>query len=169
MKHAEAGHRLCGGKAEEPQARGDERRVHRLHQRGDEAHARQRQGEGEQLAKNRPSSARALGEEHELRAEQQTLALYEGQTRVNALLEALAQGPEDDSLVSLLPEDFAVISSRIENGVCYLNLPANVSLPENEAERGLMLSALEQSILSLGGVDEVQFLIEGSAEPDGYR
>ena len=105
----------------------------------------------------------------ELRAEQQTLALYEGQTRVNALLEALAQGPEDDSLVSLLPEDFAVISSRIENGVCYLNLPANVSLPENEAERDLMLSALEQSILSLGGVDEVQFLIEGSAEPDGYR
>ena len=89
----------------------------------------------------------------ELRAEQQTLAL----------------GPEDDSLVSLLPEDFAVISSRIENGVCYLNLPANVSLPENEAERDLMLSALEQSILSLGGVDEVQFLIEGSAEPDGYR
>ena len=105
----------------------------------------------------------------ELRAEQQTLALYEGQTRVNALLEALAQGPEDDSLVSLLPEDFTVISSRIENGVCYLNLPANVSLPENEAERDLMLSALEQSILSLGGVDEVQFLIEGSAEPDGYR
>ena len=93
----------------------------------------------------------------ELRAEQQTLALYEGQTRVNALLEALAQGPEDDSLVSLLPEDFAVISSRIENGVCYLNLPANVSLPENEAERDLMLSALEQSILSLGGVDEVIF------------
>ena len=69
----------------------------------------------------------------ELRAEQQTLALYEGQTRVNALLEALAQGPEDDSLVSLLPEDFTVISSRIENGVCYLNLPANVSLPEDEA------------------------------------
>ena len=93
----------------------------------------------------------------------------EGQTRVNALLEALAQGPEDDSLVSLLPEDFTVISSRIENGVCYLNLPANVSLPEDEAARDLMLSALEQSILSLGGVDEVQFLIEGSAEPDGYR
>ena len=23
--------------------------------------------------------------------------------------------------------------------------------------------------MSLGGVDEVQFLIEGSAEPDGYR
>ena len=105
----------------------------------------------------------------ELRAEQQTLALYEGQTRVNALLEALAQGPEDDSLVSLLPENFAVISSRIENGVCYLNLPASGALPEDGEARGLMLSALEQSLLSLSGVDEVQLLIEGAAEPDGYR
>ena len=34
----------------------------------------------------------------ELRAEQQTLALYEGQTRVNAVIEALAQGPEDSML-----------------------------------------------------------------------
>ncbi len=104
-----------------------------------------------------------------LRAEKRALALYEGQTRVNALLEALAQGPEDDLLVSLLPEDFAVISSRIENGVCYLNLPASGALPEDEGERDLMLSALEQSLLSLSGVDEVQFLIEGTAEPDGYR
>ena len=105
----------------------------------------------------------------ELRAEQQTLALYEGQTRVNALLEALAQGPEDDSLVPLLPEDFSAISSRIENGVCSLNLPASGSLPENEEARSLALDALEQSLLSLSGVDEVQFLIDGTAEPQPGR
>ena len=99
----------------------------------------------------------------ELRAEQQTLALYEGQTRVNALLEALAQGPEDDSLVSLLPEDFSVVSSRIENGVCYLSIPANVSLPEDEGTRALLFGSLEKSILSLSGVDEVQILIEGES------
>ena len=99
----------------------------------------------------------------ELRAEQQTLALYEGQTRVNALLEALAQGPEDDSLLSLLPEDFSVISSRIENGVCYLSIPANVSLPEDEGTRALLFGSLEKSILSLSGVDEVQILIEGES------
>ncbi len=99
----------------------------------------------------------------ELRAEQQTLALYEGQTRVNALLEALAQGPEDDSLLSLLPEDFSVVSSRIENGVCYLSIPANVSLPEDEDTRALLFGSLEKSILSLSGVDEVQILIEGES------
>ena len=99
----------------------------------------------------------------ELRAEQQTLALYEGQTRVNALLEALAQGPEDDSLISLLPEDFSVVSSRIENGVCYLSIPANVSLPEDEGTRALLFGSLEKSILSLSGVDEVQILIEGES------
>ena len=99
----------------------------------------------------------------ELRAEQQTLALYEGQTRVNALLEALAQGPEDDSLLSLLPEDFSVVSSRIENGVCYLSIPANVSLPEDEGTRALLFGSLEKSILSLSGVDEVQILIEGES------
>lgn len=99
----------------------------------------------------------------ELRAEQQTLALYEGQTRVNALLEALTQGPEDDSLLSLLPEDFSVVSSRIENGVCYLSIPANVSLPEDEGTRALLFESLEKSILSLSGVDEVQILIEGES------
>ena len=99
----------------------------------------------------------------ELRAEQQTLALYEGPTRVNALLEALAQGPEDDSLLSLLPEDFSVVSSRIENGVCYLSIPANVSLPEDEGTRALLFGSLEKSILSLSGVDEVQILIEGES------
>ena len=115
-----------------------------------------------------------------LRAEQQTLALYEGQTRVNALLEALAQGPEDDSLTPLLPEDFTVVSSRIENGVCYLSIPANAALPEDEDDRALLFESLEQSILSLSGVDEVQLILEGdggteasaiiaSAEPQGQK
>ena len=84
-----------------------------------------------------------------LRAEQQTLALYEGQTRVNALLEAL------------LPEDFSVISSRIEDGVCYLSIPASAELPQDKAARELVIASIERSILSLSGVEEVQILMEG--------
>ena len=103
----------------------------------------------------------------ELRAEQQTLALYEGQTRVNALLEALAQGPEDDSLTSLLPEDFTVVSSRIENGVCYLSIPPGAALPEDEDDRALLFESLEKSILSLSGVDEVQLILEGDGTETG--
>ena len=96
-----------------------------------------------------------------LRAEKRALALYEGQTRVNALLEALAQGPEDDALLPLLPEDFSISSSRIEDGVCYLSIPANAALPEDENTRGLLFESLERSVLSLSGVDEVQLVIEG--------
>lgn len=51
-----------------------------------------------------------------LRAEKRALALYEGQTRVNALLEALAQGPESDALAALLPEEFTVLSAAWRRG-----------------------------------------------------
>lgn len=104
-----------------------------------------------------------------LRAEQQTLALYEGQTRVNAVLEALAQGPEDDSLTALLPENFSVLSSRIEEDVCYVNLSGDTELPADEAQRELLFASVESSLLSLSGVDEVQFLIEGTAAPESGR
>lgn len=102
-----------------------------------------------------------------LRAEQQTLALYEGQTRVNAVLEALAQGPENDALTELMPENFAVLSSRIEEGVCYLNLSGDAEIPTDEAQRELLFASIEKSILSLSGVEEVQFLIEGTTAPEG--
>ncbi len=101
------------------------------------------------------------GETGALRAEQQTLALYEGQTRVNAVLEALAQGPEDDTLTALLPEGFGALTSRIEDGVCSLSVSADM-LPRNAAQRELLLDSIEQSLLSLGGVEQVQILVEGT-------
>ncbi len=102
----------------------------------------------------------------ELRAQAQTLALYEGQTRASAVLDALKRGPEgDDSLRGLLPEGFAVLSSRTENGICYVNLDGRASLPEEEALRVLAVESLERSLLSLDGVDEVQFLVDGAAAP----
>lgn len=98
----------------------------------------------------------------ELRAQQQTLALYEGQTRVNALVDAMLAGPENDSaLRCLLPAEFSVISSRIEEGICYLNLPSDVPLPADEREEQLMLDALVQSLCSLTGVEQVQLMLDG--------
>ena len=97
-----------------------------------------------------------------LRPQQQTLALYEGQTRVNALLDALAQGPDKDaSLAQVLPEGFSVLSSRIDEGICYLNLPSDLPLPESVEAQGWMAESLVRSLCSLTGVDQVQFLMEG--------
>lgn len=101
-----------------------------------------------------------------LRAQAQTLALYEGQTRVSALLDALLRGPEgDDGLRPLLPEGFTVQSSRIDGGTCYVNLNGATPLPQDEGLRALAMESLARSLLSLSGVDEVQFLIDGEAVP----
>ena len=102
----------------------------------------------------------------ELRAQQQTLALYEGQQRVNALLDALLAGPEsDDTLKALLGADFTVLSARIEENTCYLNLPGDVPLPEDEQEQQLAITSLVRSLCSLTGVEQVQILVDGEAAP----
>lgn len=98
----------------------------------------------------------------ELRAQQQTLALYEGQTRVNALLEAMQLGPEnDDMLMCLLPEDLLVLSSRIEDGICYLNLLPELTLPQDGQAQQQMVDSLVQSLCSLDGVEQVQLMLDG--------
>lgn len=100
-----------------------------------------------------------------LRAQQQTLALYEGQSRVSAVLEALLRGPEgDETLQALLPEDFTMLSSRTDGHVCYVNLDGR-TLPQDEIQRTLAVESFAESILSLSGVEEVQFLVDGEAAP----
>ena len=103
----------------------------------------------------------------ELRAQQQTLALYEGQSRVSAVLEALAHGPEgDDALRALLPDGFSVLSSRIEDGICYVNLNVLTALPEDPLLREPALESIARSLTSLSGVEEVQLLMDG--DPVSY-
>ena len=98
----------------------------------------------------------------ELGAETQVLALYEGQTRVNAVLEALARGPENEELSPLLPEGFTVLSARVEEGVCYLNLSAGEDLG---ASPPLALRSLVSSLCSLDSVEQVQFVVDGEIVP----
>jgi len=104
----------------------------------------------------------------ELRPQQRTLALYEGQTRVNAVIAALLQGPEEDGALStVLPEGFTVLSSRIDEGVCYLYLDAD-TLPAEDEARTRLLEALSLSLGSIGSVDRVELFVGGEplAPPD---
>ena len=97
-----------------------------------------------------------------LRSQQQTLALYEGQSRASAVLNALLRGPEgDESLRPLLPPDFAPLSVGVDGGICYVNLSADAALPAEEPLRALALDSVVQSLSSLSGVDEVHILTEG--------
>ena len=81
---------------------------------------------------------------------------------MSAVLEAMRLGPEgDETLTCLLPEDLLVLSSRIEDGICYLNLSPRLTLPEDEEAQRQMLDSLVLSLCSLSGVEQVQILLDG--------
>lgn len=72
----------------------------------------------------------------QLLARQKTLTLYEGESAMGVLMEALQAGPEEDGVLPLLPDGFHVLTVRLaEDGVCHLNLPAAdlELLPEGES------------------------------------
>lgn len=96
-------------------------------------------------------------------AERQTMLLREGETRLDVLLETLLLGPELETHVSLFPEGFRYLSARAEEGVCYLNLPADVPLPESEVAQRMMLEALVRTLCSLDSVDAVQVVLDGES------
>ena len=101
-----------------------------------------------------------------LRAQQQTIALYEGQSRVSAVVDALKRGAAgDDTLQTLLPESFAILSARTEDGICYVNLSGYVMQSIDETQRTPIMESLSRSILSLSGVEEVQYMVDGESAP----
>lgn len=97
-----------------------------------------------------------------LSAEERTLELYEGDTQVAAVLQRLEDGPQDRSLLPVIPEGFRAKSVWLEEDVCYVNLSSVLldELPE-ETEMAPVLRAVAESLKSLDTVEEVRFLVDG--------
>lgn len=97
-----------------------------------------------------------------LTAEERTLELYEGDTQVAAVLQGLEEGPQDRSLLPVIPEGFRAKSVWLEEHVCYVNLSSALltELPE-ETEMEPVLQAMAASLKSLDTVEEVRFLVDG--------
>lgn len=97
-----------------------------------------------------------------LTEETRVLDLYEGDTQVQAVLQALEGGPEGKGLYPAQPEDFRAKSVWLEEDVCYVNL-SSALLPELPPETALpeVLQAMARSLCSLDTVSEVRFLVDG--------
>lgn len=109
-------------------------------------------------------------ESGELRAQAQTLALYEGQTRVSAVLDALERGPAlDDTLRTVLTGNVTLVSSHTEGGVLFVELSGVGAATQDETHRAAAVESLALSLLSLDGVDEVQILADGESAPTVLR
>lgn len=99
-----------------------------------------------------------------LEQEERTILLREDETLTIAALHALSQGPETEGLLAVLAET-ELISAKVRDGVCYLNLAASFRdmAPENSAEDRLVIQALVETLCSLDNVTAVRFLSEGES------
>jgi germination protein M len=109
-----------------------------------------------------------LDEDGALAAEPREVDLYEGDTQVKAVVQALQAGPRDRDLRTALPEELKIQSVWTEEAVCYVNLSAagEESLPQGQ-EMELALTALSRSLCSLESVEEVRYLV-GGEEAETY-
>lgn len=100
-----------------------------------------------------------------LTGEERRLTVYEGETVAQAVVKALAERPMDSYAGSeqLLPEGFAVLDTKVEDGTCYLNLAGSVTalLPEDGTDQERMIQGLVDSLCSLEDVSQVQLMVDG--------
>jgi germination protein M len=103
-----------------------------------------------------------LNETGELTGVKERLDLYEGDTQLSALVDALEAGPKERGMTTALPEGFAVLTTQLSDGVCYVNLPSAIlpALPEN-TDLQSALDALALSLTSLDAVQQVRYLVDG--------
>ena len=100
-----------------------------------------------------------------LAGEDRRLTVYEGETVAQAVVKALTERPMDSYAGSeqLLPEGFAVLDTKVEDGTCYLNLADGVTalLPEDSTDQERMIQGLVDSLCSLEDVSQVQLMVDG--------
>ena len=96
-----------------------------------------------------------------LTPEERVLDLYEGDTQVSAVAQALERGPENRELTSALPEGFQVKSVWQEEDICYVNRSSALLEEIGESAVRTALEALENSLGSLESVEEIRFLVDG--------
>ena len=95
--------------------------------------------------------------------EERILTIYEGESQAGAVIDALLAGPVSETLRPLLPEGFSVLSVRLEEGTCYLNLPESCEelLPGDALTQRQMVMGLVRSLCSIRDVRQVQILVDG--------
>ena len=100
-----------------------------------------------------------LDSQGNLTPENRILDLYEGDTQISAVAQALERGPESRDLLPVLP--FQVRSLWQEEDVCYVNLSSAQLEGLDEDALASALDALRASLTSLETVSETLFLVDG--------
>lgn len=103
-----------------------------------------------------------LDESGELQPIEKNLVLYERESDVEKVLQALMTPPQDTQLCCALPEQLQIKDCYISGKDCYVDLPAasvNYLVESGLGQTGLL--AMELSLRSLPGVEGVYFYENG--------
>ena len=98
-----------------------------------------------------------------LSRESRFVVLRENEPLEPSCLEELIAGPNNASLLPVLPPQTQFLSVVTERGVCYVNLPHEFFTPsvDDELANRLTLYAIVNTLTELPDVSSVQFLSEG--------
>lgn len=98
-----------------------------------------------------------------LQEDVQTLDLYEGDTQVKIVADALKDGPEQEALLPVMPATWKNLSVWVKETTCYVNLPTALLTGDiTEGQVQLALEALGRSLCGLDTVGDVRFLVDGA-------
>ena len=116
----------------------------------------------EDVVSTLPVTLYFLDENGTLQPEETVLELYEGDTQVGAIIQALEAGPVAKHLKPVFPEGFRVKAAWLEEEICYVNLSsaALADLPEGSSLQTAAV-AMVRSLNSLEQVGEVRFMMDG--------
>ncbi len=87
---------------------------------------------------------------------------FEKQPEASELMEELLKGPRDKGLSRVIPEGTRLLELRVENGITYVDLSAEIAGANYGAEaEGVLIDSIVWTMTQLEEIEAVQILVEG--------
>lgn len=82
------------------------------------------------------------------------------------LINLLIEGPKNEKLIKLIPEDTKLISAEIKNNILFLNFSKEFINEQNlgKEQEELILKSIVNTVTELTEINKVAFLIEGEQD-----
>ncbi len=90
------------------------------------------------------------------------------QSPYNVLIELLIQGPKNDKLKSVIPENTKLLNSSLEGECLTLDFSSELLNynKENDKEKENLINSIVNTVTELNEVNKVKFLVNGHASSD---
>ncbi len=101
-----------------------------------------------------------------LSEEERNIEINETQSVERKIVEELIKGPQNESLVAVIPPETKINNINTEGGICYVDVSKDFISQHNGGSSGELLTiySIVNSLTELDYVKQVQFLVDGVKE-----